>query len=231
MPPASAYEPRLLKPAAELAERVLLPADPHAALAVAQAVLSEPRIFNHHHGLWGYSGAAADGEPMSVQATGLGATSAAAVVEELAGLGARTLVRIGLCRALDPELAAGTIVCVLEARPGDGASQALGAGGPLLPDEELMRRLRAEAGAVAGAVVSSDLLDDPRAEWAEGWRRAGCLAIDLEGAAVAQVASLNAIPAAALVGVTRSAGRRLDRDETKALAVRMGQVAAGALVR
>ena len=45
-----------LRPAAELAERVLLPGDPHRALAVAQVVLDQPRMFNHTRGLWGYTG-------------------------------------------------------------------------------------------------------------------------------------------------------------------------------
>ena len=44
-----------LKPACDLAERVLLPGDPHRALAVAQALLERPRMFNHHRGLWGLS--------------------------------------------------------------------------------------------------------------------------------------------------------------------------------
>ena len=90
-----------LRPAAELADRVLLPGDPHRALAVAQVVLDQPRMFNHARGLWGYTGMARDGEPLSVQATGMGGPSAAIVVEELIDLGARTLIRIGTCGALD----------------------------------------------------------------------------------------------------------------------------------
>ena len=60
-----------LKPAAPLAERVLLPGDPHRALAVAQALLDQPKMFNHHRGLWGYTGAARDGELLTVQARAL----------------------------------------------------------------------------------------------------------------------------------------------------------------
>ena len=66
-----------LKPATELAERVLLPGDPHSALAVAQHLLEAPLMFNHHRGLWGYTGIAADGEPLTVQSTGRGGPSAA----------------------------------------------------------------------------------------------------------------------------------------------------------
>ena len=89
-----------LRPAAELAGRVLLPGDPHRALHVAQALLEKPLMFNHQRGLWGYSGTARDGEPLTVQSTGMGGASAAIVTEELIGLGAETLIRIGTCGAL-----------------------------------------------------------------------------------------------------------------------------------
>ena len=87
--------PLHLRPSAELAERVLLPGDPHRALAVAQALLDGPKMFNHARGLWGYTGVADDGEPLTVQSTGMGGPSAAIVCEELIALGARRLVRIG----------------------------------------------------------------------------------------------------------------------------------------
>src|SRR5204863_9769614 len=99
-----------LKPAADLAERVLLPGDPHRALAVAQELLEQPKMFNHHRGLWGYSGTARDGELLTVQATGMGGPSAAIVIEELIALGARTLIRIGTCAALTSSQAIGEIV-------------------------------------------------------------------------------------------------------------------------
>ena len=51
-------EPIHLHPTAELAERVLLPGDPGRALALAQLLLEKPLMFNHHRGLWGYTGAA-----------------------------------------------------------------------------------------------------------------------------------------------------------------------------
>ena len=124
-----AVEPIHLRPAAELAERVLLPGDPHRALAVAQALLDEPRMFNHARGLWGYTGRAPDGEPLTVQSTGMGGPSAAIVVEELIALGARRLVRIGTCGALRDGLELGTLVAAREVLPADGASGALGADG------------------------------------------------------------------------------------------------------
>src|SRR5437764_10207310 len=86
-----------LQPTAPLAERVLLPGDPGRALLLGQALLAEPKMFNHNRGLWGYTGTAADGEPLTIQSTGMGGPSAAIVISELADLGARRLVRVGTC--------------------------------------------------------------------------------------------------------------------------------------
>src|SRR5215207_5431164 len=72
-----------LRPTAPLADRVLLPGDPGRALMLAQELLTEPKMFNHHRGLWGYTGVAGDGELLTVQATGMGGPSGAIVLEEL----------------------------------------------------------------------------------------------------------------------------------------------------
>src|SRR3954464_2999881 len=129
-----------LKPAAELAERVLLPGDPHRALTVSQALMEQPKMFNHHRGLWGYTGVGRDGELLTVQATGMGGPSAAIVVEELIALGARTLVRIGTCGALTEAHAIGDIVAPNAALALDGTSRApraRAACARVLPDAEL----------------------------------------------------------------------------------------------
>src|SRR5919112_989792 len=94
--------PVILKAHEPVAERVLLPGDPGRALRLAQLLIDGPRMLNHHRGLWGYTGPAADGELLTVQSTGLGGPSAAIVVEELIGLGARRFVRVGTCGALVP---------------------------------------------------------------------------------------------------------------------------------
>ncbi len=132
-----------LHPAAPLAERVLLPGDPARALLLAQALLDKPLMFNHHRGLWGYSGQAADGQELTIQSTGMGGPSAAIVISELADLGAGTLIRVGTCGALRPELALGDLLAVTEALAFDGTGSALAAGQPLRPDAGLLEGLRA----------------------------------------------------------------------------------------
>ena len=85
-------------------------------------------MFNHNRGLWGYTGAAADGAPLTIQSTGMGGPSAAIVIEELVQLGARRLVRVGTCGALVGGFALGDVIVAREAVCADGASRALGAG-------------------------------------------------------------------------------------------------------
>ena len=226
MPLEHAIRPNHLRPSAELAERVLLPGDPARALAVAQALLeSPPKMFNHARGLWGYSGAAADGEPLTVQATGMGGPSAAIVCEELIALGARRLVRIGTCGALDGSLELGSLVAAERVLPADGTSQALGAGAPLEPDPGMLERLVA-AGARPATVVSSDLFYDPRADAAAGWAERGALVVEMEAATLFQVAARRGVTAACVLGVSDVASedgaRRLGPEELEELGVRVG---------
>jgi len=222
-----------LRPSAELAERVLLPGDPHRALFVAQALLERPIMFNHRRGLWGYTGEAPDGEPVTVQSTGMGGPSAAVVTEELIALGARRLVRIGTCGALDSSLALGELLAVEAALAADGTSRALGAGRRVAADPELTSAL-VQAGARAVTVASTDLFFEPRAGAEERWRGEGASAVEMEAATVFQVAQLRGVRAACALAVTDIPGpaneaERLDDDGLEALGVKLGEVGLAAL--
>jgi uridine phosphorylase len=215
-----------INPAAELAERVLLPGDPHRALAVAQHLLDGPKMFNHRRGLWGYTGTAADGQPLTVQATGMGGPSAAIVTEELIALGARRLVRIGTCGALVDELELGDLVAAEAVLSADGASAALGANGALGSDPELLARLVA-GGARPATVVSSDLFYDPREGEAGAWIERGASVVEMEAAAILQVAARRGVAAACVLGVTDvpapGGSRRVDVDELERIGLRLGE--------
>jgi uridine phosphorylase len=218
-----------LRPTAEAAERVLLPGDPHRALAVAQALLEKPpKMFNHSRGLWGYTGVAADGEPLTVQSTGMGGPSAAIVCEELIALGARRLVRIGTCASLVDDLALGTLLAPESVLPLDGTSAALGAEGPLAPDDDLLARLVA-GGATPATVASTDLFYDRRGPVPGD----GALAVDMETAAILGVAARHRVAAACVLGVARRANatgaNRLDADALEALGLSLGEIGYGAL--
>jgi uridine phosphorylase len=193
--------PNHLRPAASLAERVLLPGDPHRALLVAQHLLERPKMFNHQRGLWGYTGIAPDGEPLTVQSTGMGGPSAAIVVEELIALGARRLVRIGTCGALADDLDLGTLLAAAKVLPADGTSVALGAVGALTADPELLRRLTA-AGARPATIASTDLFYDPRDAAVAAWLADGAVAVEMEAATIFVVAERRGVQAGCVLGVT-----------------------------
>lgn len=219
--------PHHLRPHADLAERVLLPGDPHRALAVAQDVLEAPKIFNHARGLWGYTGIGPDGDLMSVQATGMGGPSAAIVIEELIDLGARVLVRIGTCGAFDTSLRLGEIVTATRVLSGDGASRALGAAEAQVPDAALSAALQAAGGGRGVTAISSDLFYDPRPAAGEG-----ADVVEMEAAVLFRIAELRGARAACVLGVSDvlDGGRdRLDADAMQALGLQLGRVAAEAL--
>ena len=231
-----------IHPTAELAPRALLPGDPGRALALAQLVLSEPKMFNHNRGLWGYTGIAADGEPMTIQSTGMGGPSAAIVLEELCDLGLTHAIRVGTCGALNGDLALGDLVIADAALACDGTSRALGADGLVAADARLVAALHAAAQAEPldgvsvhrGAIATSDLFYDRDAAGAQAGRAAGALAIEMEAATLLRIGALRDIRVACLLAVSDvfdgdGERRRIDAEGLLRAAERLGRVGAGAL--
>lgn len=225
-------------PTAELAERVLLPGDPGRALLLAQALLEQPKMFNHNRGLWGYTGPAADGALLTIQSTGMGGPSAAIVIEELVRLGARRLVRVGTCGALVAGFSLGDALVAREAFCGDGTSRALGAGERAAGDPSLTAALIAAAeqdgGARSGAVVTTDLFYDAAGAHADPGRDLAnpALAIEMETATLFQLAALRGVQAGCVLAVTDLLGPargRIEPDTLEAAAQRIGRIAVAAL--
>ena len=197
-------------------------------------------MLNHRRGLWGYTGEAPDGRPLSVQSTGMGGPSAAIVVEELIGLGAHTLVRIGTCGTLDLDLDLGDLIVAGEALSADGTSAALGAGERVRPDRGLTAALARAAGRAPAPVASCDLFYDGRPGEAAGWRARGAVAVEMEAATLFRLAQLRGVHAGCLLAVsdrldvdrpegpTRSRDR-IGREDLEAAGLRLGEVAYAAL--
>jgi len=193
-----------LHPSAALAERVLLPGDPGRALRLAQELLEAPKMFNHNRGLWGYTGLAGDGTALTIQSTGMGGPSAAIVIAELADLGARRLVRVGTCGALDPALSLGELLIVDAALSEDGTSRALGAGERTQASEALLSALSdaAPPGVRSGAVVTTDLFYDDRAGQEQAWIERGAMAVEMETACLFALAARRGLDAAAILVIS-----------------------------
>ncbi len=215
-----------LRPNAAVAERVLLPGDPGRALRLAQQLTDQPRMLNANRGLWGYTGTAADGDLLTIQATGMGGPSAAIVTEELIRLGARRLVRVGTCGALAVGLRLGDLVLAETAIAHDGASRALGATAPLPADPSLLGALRAAApGARSGPVLSADLFYDP-----DPTHPPEAIAIEMEAATIFAVAARHGLPAACILAVSElvATGERIGDEDLAAAEQALGRVAGAA---
>jgi uridine phosphorylase len=225
------HGPLHIRPTAPLGEHVLLPGDPGRALALAQALLVEPRMFNHHRGLWGYTGQAPDGSAVTIQATGMGGPSAAIVFTELIELGAKAAVRVGTCGALDEDLELGQLVIAKEALCEDGTSRALGAGPRVAADGELTEALARQAPEASVATVASvDLFYEPEPVP----ERPGAQAIEMEAASLFTVGASAGVPVACLLAVSdtfKGSGQRerIDDEHLLEAAEKMGHAALAAL--
>ena len=221
-----------LRPHEEVAERVLLPGDPGRALRLAQLLLEKPKMLNHNRGLWGYSGTAEDGAPLTIQSTGMGGPSAAIVLEELIELGARRIVRVGTCGALADGLGLGTLLVAEGVLAEDGTSRALGADGTLRPDAGLHAALQAAAPqAATGLVVSSDLFYDPDPGRARSWADAGALAVEMEAATLLAVTARRGVAAAVVLTVSDlvAEGARIEQDALEGAEAELGRAGLAAL--
>ncbi len=218
--------PARLRPTAPTAERAILVGDPGRALMLAQELLARPKMSNHTRGLWGYTGVAADGRELTIQATGMGGPSASVVLADLAELGVRRAVRIGTCASLG-DLALGELVVVSEARAAQGAFASPEDGKAPRPDPGLTEALRAQLPAAAVAsVVSLDTLYRPERD------RPSVLAdvADMQTADLFVGAAEHEVTLGAVLVVTEKSDSGQLRDEALEEAAKMcGRAAVAAL--
>jgi uridine phosphorylase len=220
--------PVLLQPKAPFAADAILVGDPGRALLLAQELLDQPKMANHARGLWGYSGTTPAGHALSIQSTGVGAPSAAAVLGDLAELGVRRAVRVGLCTALGGTSRLGDLLLVAEAEASEGSAAAFGlaAGEAVAGDAALTERLAAllgETGRMA-RVVSVDTVPTPHAEVG------GAAAADMQTVALLARARALGMAVAGLLIVAETADLGLlDAEEQERLAKRAGRAAAASL--
>ena len=203
-----------------------------ARVALAQVLLDDPRMFNHHRGLWGYTGAATDGQLLTIQSTGMGGPSAAIVLHELIALGLSRGIRVGSCGALVEDLSLGDVLVVDEAIAQDGTSRALGGGDRTRPDAGLCSALERAAQSDARTVVCTDLFYEPRGGREAEWVAQGAQAVEMEAAALFEVGRQSgvAIGCVLVVSDTLAGGRRRISDEALARAgANIGRIAAEAL--
>jgi uridine phosphorylase len=210
--------PTRLRPSAELAADAILVGDPGRALSLAQLLINEPRMSNHARGLWGYTGTTAAGRQLTLQSTGMGAPSAAIVLDDLSGLGVRRVIRIGTCAGIRREAELGEVLVVERALGTDGVTLGLSEDGVATPDPDLLAAL---SGAGRPAAVTS-------ADRPAGALAPGTIAVDLQTAAILALSRDLGMAAAALLVVEKIGGGPPLPDEDLAAAIAGAGTAAAA---
>jgi 5'-methylthioadenosine phosphorylase/purine-nucleoside phosphorylase len=191
----------------EYAEACLLPGDPLRAKYIAETYLDGAVQRNAERGMLGYTGMF-DGKPVSVQASGMGCPSAAIVIEELAMLGVKRIVRVGTCGGLQPDLALGDLIVAITAVAADATARHL-VREPHTPtaDWDLVHaavHAAKELGKLVrvGPIVSSDLFYNPDQGQYQRWSERGILAVEMEAAVLFTLGALRKVKTGCLLTVS-----------------------------
>lgn len=222
----------------DVAPYVLLPGDPNRARHIAQTYLENAREYTSHRQLLGFTGTY-QGVPVSVQTTGMGCPSAAIVTEELARLGATTLIRVGTLGGATPSVAPGDLVIATAAVPNDGTTRQMLGGAPYAPAasfevvEASVKAAREQnAPHHVGLVMTEDAFYASTPEHARLWAGRGVLGFEMEASAIFLIAAQRGLRAACLTACSNDIGDpQLVPDAVLAAGVdRMVRVALGAIV-
>jgi adenosylhomocysteine nucleosidase len=140
-----------------------------------------------------------------VAVSGMGGPAAARAARALIDAGAAALVSWGMAGGLDPALAAGTICLPL---------RVVAEGGAAFPTdthwrEALGAAVAARCTVASGALFTSSHSIDDVAGKAAAFVRTGAVAVDMESAAVAQVAAAHGIPFAVIRVIVDTAADEL----------------------
>jgi uridine phosphorylase len=202
----------------DVADAVLLPGDPERVEAVVDCWDDHEVVADHRE--YRTATGSYDGAPVSVTSTGIGSPSAGIAVEELARVGAGTLIRVGSCGAIQPEVGIGDLVVTSGAVRQEGTSHEYVRGDyPASADDRVVAALVAAAEELGhdyhvGVTASTDSFYAGQGrEGFEGFRAAGSEALvdelrdvgvlnfEMEASAVLTLASIYGLRAGAVCTV------------------------------
>ena len=188
----------------EVGRYVIMPGDPKRCAKIA-AYFDDPVLIADNREYVTYTGTL-DGVKVSVTSTGIGGPSAAIAMEELYRCGADTFVRIGTCGGMQPEVKSGDVVVATGAIRMEGTSREFAplefpAVADLTVTNALVNAAKQKGCPFhTGVVQCKDSFygqHEPETKpvsyelmnkW-EAWKRLGCLASEMESAALFVVAS------------------------------------------
>ena len=193
----------------EIAETVLMPGDPLRAKWAAETFLHEARLVNEVRGMLGYTGLWR-GNRVTIHGSGMGMASLSIYANELIrDYGAKTLIRIGSCGAMQAHVAIRDVIIAMAATtlstPSSGIFRELN----FAPhaDWSLLRAAvtAAEARGVpthVGGIYSADVFYDERPDLNEIMTRHGILGVEMEAAELYNLALRHKVRALAVLTVS-----------------------------
>lgn len=181
----------------EIADAVLLPGDPLRAKAIAERYLTDVVCYNRVRNMLGFTGTYR-GKRVSVQGTGMGMPSHGIYVRELiVDYGARTLLRVGTCGAIQERIGLRDVVLAMSASTDSGMNRKRFRGMDFAPTAsfsllERAHHLASERGlrVAVGNVVTCDFFYDDDTESYRLWARYGSLVVEMETAELYTLAAL-----------------------------------------
>jgi len=193
----------------EIAETVLVPGDPLRAKWAAETFLQDVQQVNSVRGMGGYTGTW-QGHRVTIQGSGMGMPSLSIYANELLrDFGAKTLIRIGSCGAMQSAVALRDVILAMTATSVSTPSSTILREINFAPcaDWGLLRAAAAAAEARGvthhvGGIYSSDVFYDERADLNEQMVRHGVLAVEMEAAELYTVAARYGARALAVLTVS-----------------------------
>lgn len=173
----------------DIAKTVLMPGDPLRAKYIAETFLENPVLVNNVRGVQGYTGKW-KGADVTVMASGMGIPSIGIYSYELYNFyDVDNIIRVGSAGAYSDELHLMDIVAGMSACTDSSFPAKFGLPGTLAPTAsfELLRtaaECAEERGKKlhVGSLLSSDNFYNDDTACAEGWKKMGVLAVEMESA-------------------------------------------------
>lgn len=193
----------------QIAETVLMPGDPKRAQWAAQTFLDSPELVNDVRGMLGYTGTWR-GNRVTVQGSGMGMPSLSIYANELIrDFGAKTLIRIGSCGAMQAHVALRDVIVAMTASSISTPSSTILREVNFAPcaDWQLLQGAVAAAKARGiaphvGGIYSSDTFYDERPDLTHQMTRHGTLAVEMEAAELYTLAARHGARALAVLTVS-----------------------------
>ena len=193
----------------QIAPTVLMPGDPMRARFYAETFLEDAVCFNQVRGMLGFTGTY-KGKRVSIMGSGMGIpTVGIYVTEMIVDYGVKTIMRVGTCGGLQPDLKTGDLVLPMTASTDSNINRQVFNGLDYAPTASFPLLLKAYEAAqrrnaplTVGSVFTSDIFysDDP--DWWKIWAQYGVLAVEMETAGLYTLAARHGIDALSILTVS-----------------------------